>query len=349
MERPLHNSGKPIHCPWMMGILIRGASGIAMSYSLDTRPNTCSPFGLYAVNLTRFDLTKDSKTLSQVFTVSPTKEDFLKAYNKMKANNKGVPPKCEEFLDESGYTLKQLKKVFSNRKPYTKLQILAGDEPNAWRDKTPISVLMERYGDLAARTLKEAEELPILDDWDDAGLKPTHEGLKKVHGFKWGQFQDRFKQFCDDNPEFASQYPEVLNAISKNPVRNRTNKQFDDVHSFVQEWVPPIRMHGEREYQADLAAELKHSPIFNNVKIRQEKGESRTDIGVGSEVCIEMKKSPTQTEYDRCFGQIARHLENYDYVVALILDVKTLELFDDFNELVDKYFKECVRVVKKRG
>jgi hypothetical protein len=62
-----------------------------------------------------------------------------------------------------------------------------------------------------------------------------------------------------------------------------------------------------------------------------------------------VKKSPTLAEYDRLFGQIARHCDNYGQVIAVICDVNTGDAFADFNGRLDKWLRKeaLIEVVQK--
>ena len=73
-------------------------------------------------------------------------------------------------------------------------------------------------------------------------------------------------------------------------------------------------------------------------KVNEEYGESNCDLLVRGDFIIEIKKDPILGEYDRLFGQIARHLQHKPNVIVLILEATRKDRFDNFTELVDKYF-----------
>lgn len=74
-----------------------------------------------------------------------------------------------------------------------------------------------------------------------------------------------------------------------------------------------------------------------NYKLNEEFGESKCDLLVQREYAIELKKDPDLAEYDRLFGQIARHLQHHRKVIVLIHEATRKDKYDGFAALVDKY------------
>jgi hypothetical protein len=71
---------------------------------------------------------------------------------------------------------------------------------------------------------------------------------------------------------------------------------------------------------------------------------------VQREFAIEVKKDPDLAEYDRLFGQVARHLQHQCKVVVLILEATRNDKFDTFTTLVDEYLNvngNSVEIIKK--
>ena len=65
---------------------------------------------------------------------------------------------------------------------------------------------------------------------------------------------------------------------------------------------------------------------------------------------IEIKKAPSKSEYDRMFGQIARHLQHQLNIIALIIDTPSADTYDNFVSLIDTYLNredKVVEVIKK--
>jgi hypothetical protein len=141
--------------------------------------------------------------------------------------------------------------------------------------------------------------------------------------------------------------------IATNPIASSMNlgsvgKLFKQVCDVLSQWDPAMRRSSEEAYKSELSNYLKQSGSVQIKKetIREEKGDSRCDIAIGENIGIEVKKSPSLAEYDRCFGQIARHLKSYQRVAVVIFDVPRQEQFEDFCQMVDKYYSSSVCVIK---
>ncbi|MGO9363468.1 MAG: hypothetical protein ACLP02_08400, partial [Rhodomicrobium sp.] len=79
-------------------------------------------------------------------------------------------------------------------------------------------------------------------------------------------------------------------------------------------------------------------------------GESQFDLLVERKYAIEHKKDPSLGEYDRLFGQVARHLQHQQKVIVLILEATRGDNYDNFTMLVDRYLnvdKNAVEIIKK--
>jgi hypothetical protein len=82
----------------------------------------------------------------------------------------------------------------------------------------------------------------------------------------------------------------------------------------------------------------------------EEFGESNVDLLVNGKHSIEIKKDPQLGEYDRLFGQLARHLQHQRNVIALIFDAPSEDKLSNFVSLVDKYLnreESFVEVIRK--
>ena len=71
--------------------------------------------------------------------------------------------------------------------------------------------------------------------------------------------------------------------------------------------------------------------------LNEEFGESKYDLIADGLHAIEIKKDPDLAEYDRLFGQVARHLQHQCKVVVLIIDASRKDKYDNFISLVDTY------------
>jgi hypothetical protein len=86
------------------------------------------------------------------------------------------------------------------------------------------------------------------------------------------------------------------------------------------------------------------------LELNEEFGESKYDLLVRKKYAIEVKKDPDLGEYDRLFGQVARHLQHQCKVIVLILEATRNDKYENFTALVDKYLnvdENSVEVIKK--
>ncbi len=120
-----------------------------------------------------------------------------------------------------------------------------------------------------------------------------------------------------------------------NAVRKRDSK-LEKLLADIRAWSPRLRRNQEETYKSELRERL------NSLKyhLGEEKNTSRVDLVVDKVFAIETKKEPQLSDYDRAFGQIARHLEDYAFVIMVIFDVPSEDKLNDFTQLVDKYFNE---------
>ena len=72
-------------------------------------------------------------------------------------------------------------------------------------------------------------------------------------------------------------------------------------------------------------------------QLTEESGDSLCDLVVNKTYVIELKKDPDSAEYDRLFGQLARHLQFYKTILVVICDAKRGDRYNLFLSLVDKF------------
>jgi hypothetical protein len=85
-------------------------------------------------------------------------------------------------------------------------------------------------------------------------------------------------------------------------------------------------------------------------RLNEEYGESNFDLLVDRRYAVEIKKDPQQSDYDRLFGQLPRHLQHQKKVIALIMDAPSEDRIENFRVLVDVYLNrgdKFVEVIKK--
>jgi hypothetical protein len=84
----------------------------------------------------------------------------------------------------------------------------------------------------------------------------------------------------------------------------------------IHRWSLARRRNTQGEYKIELRKWLEsvgHS-------LNEEYGESTSDLVVGKRYVIETKKAPQLGDYDRLFGQLARHLQQFPVAIAVIFD-----------------------------
>ena len=275
-----------------------------------------------------------------------TKERCIQKYNECKLSKNGVVPDYREFLKHSGIPKLQLIRLFGSS-PYSRLQTAAGDDPNKLQlERTPLATIMEQYGSL----VMDVDGLPTSADWEHRGLKPSVEGLrKKPHRLKWTELPMRFLEWVELN-----QVPDFEKAVrviqTCDPwvasVREDDDPGFVRLIVDIRHWTPARRRNSEGEYKIELRKHLESLKY----ELNEEFGESKFDLLVQSAYAIEVKKDPDLGEYDRLFGQIARHLQHQLKVIVVILEATRGDRYDNFAVLVDKYFnvgETSVEIIKK--
>lgn len=275
-----------------------------------------------------------------------TKEACIRKYNECKLSKKGVVPEYREFLKQSGIPKIQLIRLFGSS-AYSRLQIAAGDEPNKLQlERTPLATIMEQYGAL----VMELGRLPTSADWEHRGFKPSVEGLRKrPHSVKWTELPRRFLEWVQSNN--VSGFEKAFRLV-KASTESKPLERYDDDREFVRlireirDWTPARRRNSEGEYKIELR---KHLESLKH-ELNEEFGESKFDLLVRSVYAIEVKKDPDPGEYDRLFGQIARHLQHQLRIIVLILEATRGDKYDNFAALVDRYFnvgETQVEIIKK--
>lgn len=275
-----------------------------------------------------------------------SKETLLQKYEEYKKEFDRIP-KYREFLRFAGIHGRVLVKIYGED-AYSKLQMECGDLANKLNlEKTPLEKIMRQYGDLAL----EAGKLPSSSVWIHQGLKPTISGLERSpHFIKWPEFPKKFARWAE--VENAVEYKEVLELIeassssSGKSITEKSDREFEELINAVRSWIPDRRRNVEETYKVELRKHLE----AKGFKLHEEFGESNFDLLIRNKYAIEIKKAPNQSEYDRMFGQLARHLQHQLHVIALVLDAPTQDKFDNFTALVDLYLnknEKFVEVIKK--
>jgi hypothetical protein len=275
-----------------------------------------------------------------------TKDACVQKYKECKRSKKGGIPGSLEFLKYAGIDKRKLSRLFGPS-AYSKLQDEAGDNPNRLQmERTPYATIMQRYGDL----VMDVGAVPPYAEWDMRGLKPTEAGLRsKPHNMKWSDLPTKFVEWVRTNS--ISGFENALEIIAKSS-RAAANTPKDGDRDFsrlinnVRSWTPARRRNSEGEYKIELRKHLESL----DYKLNEEYGESQFDLLVEKEYTIELKKDPDLAEYDRLFGQVARHLQHSQKVIVLIIAATRKDKYDNFVVLVDKYLnvgQDLVDVIKR--
>jgi hypothetical protein len=265
-----------------------------------------------------------------------SKDDLIQKYAEYKATN-GSIPECRDFIKFAKIPRRQLTALFG-RDAYSKLQRESGDEPN--------KLVLERT---PRETLKSGG-LPNSSDWMYHKLRPSVDGLRKSpHFIPWEMFPQKFSEWVES--ERITGYDKVLDHISKSVAKSNArvgvkDGEFDRLVDAIRLWSPARRRNSEGEYKIELRGHLKN----RGYEVNEEFGQSNCDLLVSKSYIIETKKDPQLSDYDRLFGQLARHLQHQLRVVALIFDAPGEDNFSNFSLLVDSYLnkeKKRVEIVKK--
>lgn len=71
--------------------------------------------------------------------------------------------------------------------------------------------------------------------------------------------------------------------------------------------------------------------------IEEEARETNADLVLNKRYPIEIKKDPSQSEYDRLLGQMIRHNKLYGSAIAIITNVSSQDRFKKFQKLLPKF------------
>lgn len=257
------------------------------------------------------------------------KDFYKKEYLKLK-ETLGRKPKVKEFYEVENVTKRQFIKAFGNN-PYSKLQAECGDTPNKLNlERTPTEQIYKQFG----KVVRQLGKLPTQADWFFFDCRPTVSGIEKSpHNIKWTELPKLFLDYAQDNSEWIDvikildvHIPSDLKSQNK-----RINKEFENSLKKIGNWRPQRKRFNEEGYKIELRGFLQE----NNFIVEEEKGDSNIDLLVNKNVAIELKKDPSRAEYDRLFGQIARHLMIYKYLIVVICDISNEDRYKQFLNTID--------------
>lgn len=131
-----------------------------------------------------------------------SRSNALEAYEKLR-RQLGQPPSSREFYRE--FPRRKLESAFPEGNPYSNLQKLAGDNPNAFSSpKSNFETILRKWGSLSVETLKEFGRLPIQADWRRKDIRPSISGIEKSHRIKWSELPNAFVEHYRDSAEWAA-------------------------------------------------------------------------------------------------------------------------------------------------
>ncbi len=273
-----------------------------------------------------------------------SKEISIQKYEEYKNLYKRIP-KYREYLEYSGLNKQSLIKIFGED-AYAKLQNECGDVANKLSlEKTPLDKIMRQFGDLVL----EMGRIPSSSHWIHKDLKPGISGLSKApHFIKWSEFPEKFMSWLILSKEHEyEKAKEIIGQSSGNfKLKKVGDSEFEKLIKVVSLWSPARRRNSEGEYKIELRKHLEASGFGLN----EEFGESNFDLLINKRYAIEIKKDPNLSEYDRMFGQLARHLQHQLNIIALVMDAPSQDKFENFSSLVDMYLnkdEKNIEVIKK--
>lgn len=134
-------------------------------------------------------------------------DEALSIYLKLK-EELGKAPSSREFAKVFGK--RRLSSLFAGGSSYSKLQQLAGDSPKVFSsEKSDWQEVLEKWGNLARKTIEQNSKLPVSSDWTYYDFRPSVSGIEQSHKIKWSEIPYLFREYFLDNADWV----DVLNFI----------------------------------------------------------------------------------------------------------------------------------------
>lgn len=153
-----------------------------------------------------------------------------------------------------------------------------------------------------------------------------------------------FIKHCNEKSEW-SDVIEILNKTATQSPTVRKNKPFHDIVAKIVSWTPDRKRIVEESYKIELRNYLE-----KHFDLEEETGESNPDILVDKKYPIELKKDPTQSEYDRLLGQMIRHNKLFGSAIAVVTSVSSEDRYKKFQKLfieVHEKLEMTAELIKK--
>ncbi len=249
---------------------------------------------------------------------------YIEKYKVLRQLNGNKKPLRTEFLNFCKIGEFQLNKAFG-KNSYSKLQQACGDSPNKLEmERASIESILNQYGELVRRK----NVIPVSADWLEASYTPQPAGLRKIHNLKWSEMPT----FFIENNQSKVEWKDVIDILKRNSTTSTSNKSitktFDDIVKKLEAWTPDRKRIIEEGYKIELRHYLEK--YFN---LEEEVGESNPDLLLNRKYPIEVKKDPSQSEYDRLLGQMIRHNKLYGSAIAIVTSISSEDRFRKFQKL----------------
>lgn len=108
----------------------------------------------------------------------------------------------------------------------------------------------------------------------------------------------------------------------------RKDKKFAEIVDKINSWIPDRKRIIEEGYKIELRNYFEKFFV-----LEEEVGESKPDLLLYGKYPIEIKKDPSQSEYDRLLGQMIRHNKFYGSAIAIVTSISSEDRFKKFRKL----------------
>ncbi|HXA01467.1 MAG TPA: hypothetical protein VNW99_05725 [Cytophagaceae bacterium] len=251
------------------------------------------------------------------------KTEFIEQYKKLRELSGDKKPLRTEFLKFCKIGEHQLTKAFG-KDAYSRLQQECGDSPNKLEmERASVERILNQYGEL----VRSKKEIPVSADWLEANYSPQPDGLRKVHNLKWTEMPAFFIKNNHDKVEWKDVI-EILKPKSNVSIVSKSNKTFNNIVDKLVAWKPDRKRIIEEGYKIELRHYLEK--YFD---LEEETGESNPDLLLNKKYPIEVKRDPSQSEYDRLLGQMIRHNKLFGNAIAIVTNISSEDRFKKFQKL----------------
>jgi len=251
------------------------------------------------------------------------KKYFIDQYQALKEINNGKKPLYRDFLSYCKSHKRKLEEVFG-KDAYSKLQEECGDNPNKLlMQRTPTKQILDQYGQL----VKNLKRVPVAADWIQAKYKPTPDAVNKIHKLKWNEIPVAFIKEYGSEPKWKGVI-DILKTVTESSAPVKSNKTFIEIVGRLVDWTPDRKRIIEEGYKIELRNYLE-----KYFKLEEEVGESNPDLLINGKFPIEVKRDPSQSEYDRLLGQMIRHNKHFGSAIAVVTNISSTDRFRKFQKL----------------